>query len=159
MSATKKMPSLSQFKAWMNTTGQPLCDAVLRAQQWAKHERQRVNAYILPIFAHYDFRRDIRGEKGERIADPNLMYLSRDEEQAQRYYAECDTAHRAHGFTGPDGHCPALIAESEQVDAEQRLLAAAAEILGFDCRYLAGNKRARMLDLLLEAAAERMKPY
>ncbi len=76
-----------------------------------------------------------------------------DEERCTKFYAECDAAHRLHGFTGPDGCCPALIAENDRSNAECALLEVAGKWFGYDPMLLWGGKRKEMLDLLLGANA------
>lgn len=134
--------------------------AYLIARAFAETERIRVDAYIKPLFELYTF--TVAPENagraraaGERITDINLLYLTdlKGKEYLQ-FMEECDKEHRKHGFTGKPGYCPALIAESLQIDAENLLLddGLAKLQLGFDKSVLWGEKRARMLDLLIGLA-------
>lgn len=141
---------------------------VLKATAFAQLERERVDAYVRPIFLRYEFRHE---GTGEILTDPDRIYLAGDspevEARCKEYFAECDRAHREHGFDGPDGHCPALVAESLQRDAEQLLLDAMAQMSsdatgtpvdGIDfCRSL--ELRAKALDwaLTVTVNAERME--
>ncbi len=143
--------NLVKFKKWA-VANQPLAEAVVMAQAFAQVERERVNAYVLPIFAEYEFFNDMEakyGAKLERIADPGKLYLSENEALAADYYAACDHAHREHGFEGPTGHCPALIAENLKIQAEGFLLDAGCKLFGI--KHVYGEDGAKMLKLLLGA--------
>ena len=59
--------------------------------------------------------------------------------------------HRKHGFTGPQGHCPALEAEELQRRAERALLESGSELFGTDIGETYGDLRKRALNLLLSA--------
>lgn len=148
-----KRPNLAQFKGFC-ALHKGLAEAVCMAQAFAELERARVTAYVLPIFAKYEFYTDLEAERGgqrERIANPDLLYLSQDEAQVRAYYDECDAAHRAHGFEGPKDHCPALVAANLLMDAQRALIEAGAGFLGFDANSVWGEKREQMLKLLLGA--------
>ena len=97
---------------------------------------------------------------GRLLKNPGELYLSRDEEGHERFYAECGKAHEAHGFVVKEiGNCPALVAEHEQLKAEWALLNAAGAMFGFDGEAINGqsDNRKKMLDLLLGAAAIGLK--
>lgn len=147
---SKAVKSVTGFKKLMAGEAGKLADAVMVAMAKADVERKRVDAYIEPIFATFNFR-DSR--TGESIAHSRSLYLSDEEERVKEYYAACDAAHREHGFTGPDGHCPALVAENELLKAERKLLEVACKWLDFDVDLLYGENRKKMLDLLLGANA------
>lgn len=70
-----------------------------------------------------------------RIYDPKHSYQSEDDAAINAYYAACDAAERAAGLK-PDGmdldHCPALVAEHEQLKAEWNVLDAAAVMLDLE---------------------------
>lgn len=158
MSTTMKQPTLSEFKQWSRDNYR-LAHAVCLAQAFAETERARVDAYIQPIFERYGFRVDASICKdlpcfNEPITTPRDLYLS-DDPRLPAYYAECDAAHRAHGFTGPDGHCPALVAESLLIDAQNALLDSGAELIGIDRSSLYGDNREKMLRLLTGAALKK----
>ena len=107
--------------------------ALLAARAFAKAERERVDAYVLPIFARYEFFADRAakpGEAPERIADPKDLYLSGDDTLFARFLDECADAHAAHGWAGDRSFCPALVAEHAVTKAEQALLAVGAKYLG-----------------------------
>jgi hypothetical protein len=67
------------------------------------------------------------------------------------FFAACDNAHRAHGFKGPIGHCPALTAEGIHREAVRALLSAAEPLFGIEPDELYGDNRKRYVDLLLGA--------
>ena len=150
---TMKM-DLKGFKVWA-AKNYGLAHAVCLAKAFTEVERERVDAYILPIFKRYEFRADIDRfaslpGHGRVLTDPDHIYLTEDPRRTD-YYAECDRAHREHGFTGPEGHCPALTAESMLTDAENALLKAGEEVTGVEPWRLCLKTRERMLDLLVGA--------
>jgi hypothetical protein len=154
-----KTPTLQEFKRWSKAHG-GLAEAVCMAQAFAQCERERVDAYIKPLFELFDFyvaeRFVERGRPQERITDVNRLYLT-DLEGAEykRFVEECDKEHRAHGFKGKAGHCPALVAESLQIIAENALLKAGGELLGVDFTSTSMELRAKALDLLLGACLKK----
>lgn len=158
MTATSPKLTLPQLKRFARS--RLFRDAVadtLMAQAYAEITRERVDAYIKPVFDQFTF---TVGEKfsrcgvaGERITDPELLYLSGDEELCSRYFAACDVEHRRHGFTGPEGHCPALIAEHDHTKAEWALLKLACPVIGIpDWESVHGQHREKLLELLLGLA-------
>lgn len=144
-------PTLAQFKQLSRDLA-PAARAVLMARVFAQMERERVNAYIRPLFEAYRFGElpKIHDYDGP-IADVDHLYLCADEDQVAAFFKECDTAHRAHGFTGPDGHCPALTAERLVVIAETLLIDLARPTFGIEAPQLYGDNRAKYLDLLIGA--------
>lgn len=149
------MVTVETFKRFMEGVGGELADRVLLAKAAYLVERERVDAYVEPIFATFGFR-DKR--TGELLTKSRDLYLAPDDDRdgddrQAAYYEAVDQAHRDRGFTGPKGHCPALIAECEMFAAEKALLKAAGEVFGFDADLLYGKNREKMLDLLLGANA------
>jgi len=145
-------PTLDEFKALSRAIA-PAARAVLMARVHAEMERARVDAYIRPIFDTYRFDdlpkiHDYTGP----IADVDHLYLCADEQQVAAFFAECETAHRAHGFTGPAGHCPALTAEHLVVVVETELIKLATPTFGIEPQQLYGENRAKYLELLIGAA-------
>ncbi len=122
--------NVDKIKSWANAHRE-LALTVCTAKAFAEVEKERVDAYILPLFEGYEFMNDndLDGS-GEKITNPKHLYLSDDDELATKYYADCDRAHRAHGFDGPEGHCPSLVAESLLTEAENLLLAEVTELMG-----------------------------
>lgn len=153
--------SVESFKEWA-TKNRPLALKVLAAMAFAEVERERVNAYIEPIFLKYGFRHDndyggrVR-PTGELLKESRQLYLSKDEDGAQRFYAECNRANVEHGWKGDPELCPALVAEGIQTKAEQALLKAANGLLGLDAESIYGEKRKQLLDLLLGACVRTMR--
>lgn len=139
--------------------------AYLIAKAFAEAERERVDGYIKPLFELYNFYVDSKwsdrvGPPGERITDIDRLYLTDLEgKEYLEFMEECDKEHRKHGFTGPKGHCPALIAESLAIDAENLLLDEGLRQLdlGFDRTALYGEKREKMLSLLVGIALKENK--
>lgn len=145
-------PTLEQFKAWAKDCA-PAARAVLMARVFAQMERERVDAYIRPIFDSYRFTvaKEWRHgpEKDSIITRPKDLYLSDDEVLCAAYFEDCDKAHRAHGFKGPHGHCPALTAEHLVMVAESALIGLAKPLFGLEDVY--GDDRAKYLELLIGA--------
>lgn len=141
-------PTLNQFKRFCRNH-HSLAMAVLEARVYASMKREQVDAYIAPVF-------DIFGDfycshTGERIKTYHDLYkCNSDEARIAAFYAACDREHRAHGFTGKDGHCPALEAEHLVLQAEQALIKAGSALLGVDSEIY-GNLRKDMIELLLAA--------
>ncbi len=148
--------TLEQFKKFSLDVA-PAARAVLMARVFAEMERERVDAYIRPIFDSYGFTYGAitRGELSGLIPDPKHLYLADDGPIVADYYAECDAAHRAHGFTGPQGHCPALIAENLVITTERLLIELAEPLFGIKDVY--GENRVKYLELLIGAALKAEK--
>ncbi len=136
----------AEFKQW-SKDHKPLAMAVCRAMAFAEVEQQRVDAYVRPIFDSFNF----VDEHEKKIEHPKDVYLSQDEAACKAFFARCDEAHRAHGFKGPEGHCPALEAETVLRIAEDALLRAGADFLEIEELHIYGEDRKKMLDLLLGA--------
>ena len=150
------MPTLTEFKRFARQIA-PAARAVLMARVFADMERERVNAYILPIFQsyHFEYDGDVAAKMGLTGPIPSLdqLYLADlDSPKVKAYYAECDTAHRANGFLGEPGYCPALCAESLVTEAERALLDLAEPLCGIASDSIYGDNRATYLDLLIGAA-------
>jgi len=137
------------LKKWAKTNRKH-AKAVMKATAFAACERERVDAYVRPIFAGYEFRADM--SDGRPLTDDERLYLSKDEEGKASYYAALNVAHREHGFRGRDGYCPALIARDLQRDAENKLLESLAKFCGLDLEGINRNLdiRARMLRIALD---------
>lgn len=156
-----KTPTLNAFKTWA-ISHRPLALAVCKAQAFAEYERERVNAYITPIFHQFHFKANNKiterdPDFNRPLTTPEALYLS-DDLRIPDYYAHCDAAHRSHGFKGPEGHCPALIAEHIHIQAENALLEEAQDLLGVDPSSLEGKTREEMLTLLLSACLTEEEP-
>lgn len=152
MTAVAPNLTLPAFKRWAKDCA-PAAKAVLMAQAFAELERARVDAYILPIFQTYTFRVNPKWAEryGETVKAPKDLYLCDEEDKVQNYFEDCDQAHRAHGFTGPQGHCPALTAEHLHTLAEGLLMELAKDLTGIDPCGLYGENRAKYLKILIGA--------
>lgn len=144
-----RTPQINEFKAWAQANSD-LAKAVLLAQAFAKIERERVDAYILPMFEAREFYREKKWG-GERITEYKDLYLTdlKSPEYLQ-FCADCDAAHRAHGFDGEPGYCPALIADDVRRKAESALIDAGCKLMDIDHIYNMKH-RADMLKLLMGA--------
>ncbi len=143
-----------------DTTLHACARTVLLAKANAELTREKVDAYIEPLFQSYGFtvdRETRTGDKGKPIAHSDKLYLSTDQAKQTEFYAECDHAHRQHGYADlKPGQCPALIAENLMITAENHLLAYALPHLGVDptgavCQL---ENRRKMIDLLLTLAVK-----
>jgi hypothetical protein len=154
---TAKTPTLEEFKKWSRDC-EPAARAVLMARVFADMERERVAAYIEPLFRSYHFEIDPKWR--ERGIEPTIktshdLYLADlDDPLVAAFYADCDKAHRDHGFTGPAGHCPALRAESLVRETERALMDLADPLFGIGSD-LYGDNRAKYLELLIGACFAR----
>lgn len=151
--STLKTPTLDDFKSWAKAHHNDAI-AVCMAQAFAECERERVDAYIKPIFESFGFvyGNDLAARIGLIGPLPwKDLYLCDDMEMLARYWKACDTAHRAHGFTGPDGYCPALIAEDKLIKAQNKFLRLGCDLFGLEDIPSMSAHRAKMLDLLLGA--------
>lgn len=152
MIATKV--SLEQFKRFSADTA-PAARAVCMAQAFAELTRERVDAYVRPIFDSYGF--TYSGDLAEKcglsgpLPSPKELYLCDDEPALKAFYADCDEAHRAHGANLPAGHCPALHAEHLLIVTENALIDLAEPLFGIGVHNLYGENRRKYLDLLIGA--------
>ena len=107
-----RKPTLTEFVKFSKDVA-PAARAVLMARVYLEMERQRVDAYIQPIFESFGFTYGAiaKDQHTGPIPTPRDLYLADDGPKMQACHEACDQAHRAHGFKGPQGHCPALIAE------------------------------------------------
>ena len=148
-------PNVQQFQAWAHDNAE-LGHAVAMAQAFAELQRERVDAYIKPIFDGFGFHYAERwADRGRGLSgpieSPKHLYLCDDEGQMALYYEACDKAHREHGFKGPHGHCPALVAENLLMEAQRYLLEAGSKLFGVDFTEVYGEQRAKAVDLLMGA--------
>lgn len=127
--------------------------AVSAARVQEQATREKVDAYKLAAFAAWDF---FDEDTGERISDPSDLYLTDDSDETEAkcaaWYAHCDTLHAANGFEAQPGRCPALVAMSKLIDAENALLAHAGEMLRLpEIARVTGDLRKRALELYMSA--------
>ncbi len=81
------------------------------------------------------------------------LCLCRDDDGCKRYYTAKDSALRAAGFDVPAGYCPALIADSDRVSAENTLLELADTQMGTPLSKTYGADRTKALGLLIGLVA------
>lgn len=149
--AKRRAFDVSALKAWAREH-RDMALTVVKARAFAEVERERVNAYVVPIFQRYGFTDDMFDDRPKRVlTDPKDLYLSEDEERCKEFYAECDRAHREHGYKGEAGTCPALVAEDILVKCENLLLAELGEFIGVDGFYTLELRR-KALDHALRCA-------
>ncbi len=151
----KKKPNIHEFKA-LCKANRNLAMTVCEAQAYAAVMRSKVDAYIAPIFEKYTFMVDEKfvrvGEQQERITDIKLLYMTNlDAPLYLQFMQECQDAYKAHGFKGPDGHCPALAAEWIAIQAENALLEFFKEFFGLENVGIYCENRQKMLKLVLGA--------
>lgn len=135
--------------------------AVLKTQAFAEATRERVDAYIGPIFVAFKFT-DLDGKPidsqdrlyqaffgtgldGKHTFEPDNEAVK---EKTNAYYAACNVEHRKHGYRGQEGNCPVLEAEGLLTDAEEVFLKSGKDFLGIDVSYVSGSNRKKLLDLL-----------
>ena len=85
-----------------------------------------------------------------RITEPKENYLMNDED-AKDYFAERQKRINAMGYKLPDGHCPALVAESVLSDARRILIEVSVPVWGINPHQLlcAGmDKYHKYIDLI-----------
>lgn len=143
MSETSTL-NVAKLKTWARTN-RSLAMMVAKAMAFAQVERERVDAYVVPIFVRYGF---TDSDTGETLTDPRKLYLSNDEKRCAEFYAEVAIAHRANGWDGDPEFCPALVAEDLQTKAENLLLESLGKRIGVDGFYNL-DLRKRVLDLSL----------
>jgi hypothetical protein len=156
--AARPKVTLEQFKEFAAYVS-PFVRTVLLARIHAEETRKRVDAYIAPVFERFSFyvADQFKQHGGERITRPKDLYLCNDKALTDAYYEACDQAHRAHGFTGPLGHCPALVAEHLAITAENALIDMAQPLFGVDISDLWQEEtRAKYLNLLIDAGVKAM---
>ena len=146
------LPTMDQFRQWASDCA-PAAKAVLMARAFAQVERERVEAYITPIFQAYRFEyaerwRDLHTGPIPTVAD---LHLCDDTPLVAAFLADCDRAHRAHGFSGPTGRCPAHVAECRVIEAEHALMALAQPVFGIEPSSIHLDYRAEYLELLIGA--------
>ena len=139
-------PTVPQFKQWCKLHRQEAL-RVAAVTAFAQVEQERVDAYLLPLFQACIF----LTPEGERITNPEQLYCCEDEAAVGAYFDACDKVHRQHGFTGPYGYCPALIAHHDQLKAEWCLLEAAAQFFALDSPPTKSADREKMLRLVMGA--------
>ena len=104
-------------------------------RQAAEAIREKVDAIEREVLQAAELFNDLEARHGldkQRILDPKSVYMSEDEDALKEYYAVVDARLREVGIKPDDmqtDHCPALVAEREQTEAEWGLLDEAAKML------------------------------
>lgn len=151
MKATQ--PNLNQFKSW-SRKHKGLAIAVCAAKACSEVTRERVDAYIAPVFASFGFQ--YSGTMADKlkqygpIPSPEQLYLCEDP-RIPDFYAACDVEHKRQGFDLPAGYCPALVAETELIKAENALIEAAEPLFHLGVHQVHFENRRKYLDLLIGA--------
>ncbi len=86
MTNTNPAPlSVPKLKTWARTN-RSLAMTVVTARAFYQLERERVAAYVTPIFLKYGF---TDADNGAPLTDPSKLYHSDEEEKCKAFYAEC----------------------------------------------------------------------
>lgn len=128
-------------------------NTLLLAMTLARAERERVDKIERRVLAegqYYGWRHE--GEQ-YRVMEPKDFYHM-DNQSAEAYQARLQSIHQAQDPTLPEGHCPALVAERWQTEAEWALIEAAEPLFDITNNQLlcaAGGleRRQKYLDLLI----------
>lgn len=138
----------NDFRTWCKSRAREAA-LLLAAMAAAKTTRAQVDAYIAPVFARYTF---TDSDTGQPITSPADLYLSDDDEQCARFYADCDRAHAAHGYKLEPGFCPALVAENHVIELENAFIDAGSSLTGITRAQLwKPSLRRQWLELHLKA--------
>lgn len=166
-----KSLSVQDFEQWCRDNAK-LALAVCEAQAAAEVTKERVAAYIQPIFERFNFicegttaerfddsPREGDTEKwvGRKIKTPDdsefwMLHGAEESDEIKAklraYYDACDAEHRRQGYTDlPKDHCPALRLASIHIEAENALIESAKPLFGIDQVY--GQNREKYLKLLI----------
>ena len=109
-------------------------NAVLLATALAKAERERIDKMQREVLNERPYAMNpeyLQEGQDHRITDPKRSYLMCDNDFAI-YHEECQRRIIAMGYKVPKDHCPALIAERLQMEAEHALIEAAGPLTGLD---------------------------
>lgn len=153
---------VNDLKKWA-AENESIARTVFLSMAYAQLTRERVDAIERAILAEKPLINGMEHiHKGELITDPKLTYLCTDEAACAEYFAECDRRERAAGVKPadmPTSHCPALVAEDLQRQAEWCIIQSSAELFGIDPDMINTGleTRAKWLDLILGACAKDMK--
>jgi len=132
--------------------------AYLLARAYAETMRERVDEIERQILAECPIYAAERWG-GEQILTGKRLYLASDDAKAllEDFYAEANHRERKAGLKHkdmPDEHCPALVAESKQCDAENLLIDISGRPFGVNCSKLltggqALERRQKWIDLVV----------
>ncbi len=128
----------------------PLAKLYLAARAYAEHMRKVIDARHLPLLESAR----IVDDRGQVILDTQRLYRAADgqDEQIAAFYAACNAANVAAGWTGNPEHCPALCADTDRVKAENALLDSGFAAMGSPslAQYAWGEKREQAIRLFVE---------
>ena len=143
--STSKVSQLTpaKLRTWASVNRQAVLN-MLAARIFAAAERQRVDAYIEPLFLAGNF----KDERGAAITKSKNIYRCQDEAKCAAFFAECDAAHRVHGFAGAADCCPALIAEEQVIKAENVVLKSMKALISVEPLKL--EDRAKLLGIIVD---------
>jgi hypothetical protein len=151
--AVYRKPTIDEFKQYARIECSELIATLIAARIFAEVERERVNSYVEPIFAQYDFRPSAewltrRGGMADAPLTRKDLYLTDLDAPAYLEYCErVKDAHAANGWTGDRDFCPALVAESAVNDAENAVLVSLGRMMNAPFEKLYGEKREHALKL------------
>lgn len=130
--------NIETMKQWAKKS-KSLALTVCKARALAEVESDRVASYVDPLFDKFNF----EDQHGKAIKERAQLYLCRDENLCAEFYTACTAAHKANGFTGKDGYCPALIADGLAIEAESALLLSLGEFAGVGNRFNCSSRKIR----------------
>ena len=171
--SAKPSVSIADLQRWARDNAR-LALAVCEAQAFAEGTKERVSAYVQPIFDSFNFicegtmaerfdasprEGDIEKFVGRKIKTQNdreFCWLHGPDEsdeikdKLRRYYEAVDAEHRRRGYHDLEpGHCPALRAQTLHTQAENALIDSAHDLFPIDSHQLYGDNREKYLDLLM----------
>jgi hypothetical protein len=103
----------------------PFVNAVLLAQIHTELMREKMRKLDLDLLDHHA---PTDRYSGGEITDPDKAWHMTDADAAV-YYADRTERLRGMGYNLPDGHCPALIAEGVQMEAERLMIGEASKFM------------------------------
>jgi len=110
--------------------------AYLMSRAYAETMREAVDKIEREILKECPLTNDLeinRGKPAREITEPKHVYLCDNDDLLEEHYTAVNHRLRAEGLKPddmPDDHCPALVAEHLQMDAEHLVVESTAEMLG-----------------------------
>lgn len=98
----------------------------------ASYLRKQVDERANAILAQKEYRDD----EGKRITENQWSWMIADDNESKKFIDLVDQANRAAGWDGPEGYCPALVAEDEERKAVVELVNAAEPLTTIQYRGL-----------------------
>lgn len=137
--------TINNLKTWAKShTTEAL--AVVALQAAAEVTLEKVDSYADAPLLKYGFMSQYGG--GIIMKRDDLYKTKAD---CTEYYAELDELHRQHGFSVKPGYCPALVAQTAQIEAENALIASFSKATGFP-QWRCIEDRRKILKMILEMA-------